>query len=214
MAYPKLSLLGLPEELRVNIYEHLFTLESSPENYPKQIAAGRCPLIFCATTNLLSTGNSSYRADDEDYNQWQMAAAFLRTCRLIRDDATKTLYKRLSFSIQIVPYEGSNSSSRVLGKCRDCEFLRRIKDVDINSNLFVKESWNHRFQIANVYELLTHLSCPREQTRLNIGVEEPSFRMEVYEFIKSEWRYDVRPRFSDLVNRCDLEVWCPNIREL
>ena len=32
MAYDRLSLLGLPKELIVNICEHLFTLESSPNH--------------------------------------------------------------------------------------------------------------------------------------------------------------------------------------
>ena len=151
MVYPPVSLLGLPKELRVNIYEHLFTLESSPENCPKQIAAGRCPLIFCAASKLLRTGNSSYRADDDDYKQWQMFTAFLRTCRLIKHEATKILYERISFSIQIVPYEGDNSPSRILEKCRECESLRQIKNVDINSRTFIEEKWNYHFRIADVY---------------------------------------------------------------
>lgn len=206
MSYPENTLLGLPTELRLEIYKHTFTSRLWCSENERPIG-NRCHLTYDPATNMLFADDTEPGPVEIRFSELATGTKILRTCTIIRDELTDTLFAQLVFSIRIKAHDEKDDRNRIVARADKCGLMKQIRKVDVFALLFDENRLT--MDITHVRNLLKHLQYPGLQAKLNIGLvldPDPELLSEFW-----QTHYDIfKKEIPELQSRCEVELWSPN----
>lgn len=164
MDHTKASFLGIPAELRLEIYRHYFTLRSRSGRGPQDAAAGHRYLSFCGSNNVLYA-KRGYPPGEEDFKEQQQFVNLLHTCQIVKREATEVFYKQLTFSIEIVYLAPDSHHHTAMGDFGDLSFMKRIENVLLLVERVPKDIY---FKEKALKGILSHLGSAPSRGAFNI----------------------------------------------
>ena len=190
------SLVELPVEVRINIYQHLFNLQRwyKPLKKNNIYSLGSCHLL--------------YRHDTVVFKRlWRKKAlkgfaSILRTCRLIREEAVDELYACTIFYLR-VPMEVMPYNEYSLSPSEMRQFLSRVQHITIEVGI--------NYEIPPRFPQLTHKlldllpdHVPGMTQVMLVSTNDDLWRVRQ----TGNWKRWI-DQTSTLVKRCSVRVFLP-----